>query len=186
MEFCKVWQFMMYAADLGNGQRLTIENVGTQTVLTWTSQSSGQQQSQQMSLSLGAWSSMPKLFKSHSSFILQIESQRTSYIRLQANGISLLSEVPLMLGSEEVLFQRVTTPSSPKMPEMKPLEPLRMGNMTMRMEPMEMSMGNMNLRFETETSSSANASTAHFCSQCGTKVQENDRFCAHCGTRLKS
>jgi hypothetical protein len=180
---------MMYSADLGNGQRLTIENVGTQTVLTWTSQSSGQQQSQQMNLSLGAWSSMPKLFKSHSSFILQIESQRTSYIRLQTNGISLLSEVPLMIGSEEILLQRVTTPSSPKMPEMKPLEPLRMGNMTMRMEPMEMSMGNMNLRIETETSSSSSSSsssTAQFCSQCGTKVQESDRFCAHCGTKLKN
>jgi NADH pyrophosphatase NudC (nudix superfamily) len=186
MEFCKVWQRMMYAADLGQGQRLTIENVGTQTVLTWESHSPGQQQSQQMSLSLGAWVAMPKLFKTHSNFILQIESQRTSYVRLQANGISLLSEVPLMLGSQEIPFERVTTPT-PKMPEIKPLEPLRMGNMTMSMEPMEMRMGNMNLRMETTASSqSSSASGTQFCSQCGTKVKENDRFCSHCGTNLKN
>lgn len=175
---------MTYTADLGQGQGITIENIGAQTVLTWESRSVGQQQSQQTSLSLGVWSGMPKLFKTHSDFILQIESQHTSYLRLQANRISLLSEVPLIIGAEEIPLQRVTT-SSPKMPEMKPLEPLRMGNMTMRMEPMEMSMGDMHLRMETTTSHSS-SSSAQFCSQCGTKVKVDDRFCSHCGTKLEN
>lgn len=174
---------MTYAADLGQGQAITIENVGTQTVITWERHSTGQQQSQQTSLSLGAWSAMPKLYKTHSGFILQIESQHTSYLRLQANGISLLSEVPLILGAEEVPLQRMAASTSPKMPEMKPLEPLRMGNMKMRMEPMEMSMGNMSLRMETATSHSSSSSD-RFCSQCGTRVKESDRFCSQCGTKL--
>ncbi|MCU0549329.1 MAG: zinc ribbon domain-containing protein [Leptolyngbya sp. Prado105] len=176
---------MTYSADLGQGQSLTIENVGVQTVITWAHRSAGQQQSQQMSLSLGAWSEPPKLFKNHVGFILQIESARTSYLRLQANGISLLSEVPLMIGTEEIPFQRVTSNPS-RMPDMKPLEPLRMGNMSMRMEPMEMNMGNMNLRMATATSHSSSTSHAQFCSQCGTKIKESDRFCSQCGTKLES
>jgi NADH pyrophosphatase NudC (nudix superfamily) len=171
---------MTYAADLGQGQKITIENVGTQTVITWESRSTGQQQSQQMSLSLGSWSALPRLFRTPSCFILQIESHRTSHLRLQANGISLLSEVPLMIGSEEIPLERVTA-SSPKMPDMKPLEPIRLGNM--RMEPMQMSMGNMHISMASSQSSSS--AQAQFCSQCGTKVKESDRFCSNCGIKLE-
>ncbi|MER3435824.1 MAG: zinc ribbon domain-containing protein [Leptolyngbya sp. ERB_1_1] len=174
---------MTYVADLGQGQSIAIENAGTQTMITWEAKSGGQQQSQQMSLSLGQWSASPMIFKTTSGFILQIESnQRAYYVRLQANSISLLSEVPLMLGAEEVPLRYVAA-SSPKMPEMKPLEPLRMGNMSMQMEPMEMRMGNMNL--STATSTSHTSSTkVRFCSQCGREVELSDRFCSQCGAKL--
>lgn len=170
---------MTYVADLGQGQSLAIDNVGVQTTITWEAKSTGQQQSQQMSLSLGQWSASPIVYRMTQGFILQLESnQRPYYVRLQSNSISLLSEVPLMLGAQEVPLRYVASPS-PKMPEMKPLEPLRMGNMSMRMEPMEMSMGSMSL-----SSSSSSSSTSHFCSQCGTKVKESDRFCSQCGAKL--
>ncbi|MBE9013824.1 zinc ribbon domain-containing protein [Pseudanabaenaceae cyanobacterium LEGE 13415] len=168
---------MTYVADLGQGQSLAIDNIGTQTTITWEIKTAGSQQSQQMSLSLGKWSASPIIYRMTHGFVLQIESnQRPYYVRLQSNSISLLSEVPLMLGAEEVPLRYVAS-SSPKMPEMKPLEPLRMGKMTMRMEPMEMSMGNMNV-------STSSSSTPHFCSQCGNKVKESDRFCSQCGNKL--
>lgn len=171
---------MTYVADLGQGQSLAIDNVGVQTTITWEAKSTGQQQSQQMSLSLGQWSASPIVYRMNHGFILQIESnQRPYYVRLQSNSISLLSEVPLMLGAEEVPLRYVASSSANKMPEMKPLEPLRMGNMSMRMEPMEMSMGSMSM-----SSSSSSSSTPHFCSHCGTKVKESDRFCSQCGTKL--
>ncbi|GAP93677.1 zinc ribbon domain-containing protein [Leptolyngbya sp. NIES-2104] len=170
---------MTYVADLGQGQSLAIDNVGVQTTITWEAKSTGQQQSQQMSLSLGQWSASPIVYRMTHSFILQIESnQRPYYVRLQSNSISLLSEVPLMLGAQEIPL-RYVAPSNPKTPDMKPLEPLRMGNMSMRMEPMEMSMGSMSM-----SSSSSSSSTPHFCSQCGTKVKNSDRFCSQCGTKL--
>ncbi|MBW4443014.1 MAG: zinc ribbon domain-containing protein [Plectolyngbya sp. WJT66-NPBG17] len=172
---------MTYIANLGQGQSLAIENAGTQTLITWESRSAGQQQSQQMSLSLGKWSASPMVFKTTSGFILQVESnQRSYYVRLQSNSISLLSEVPLMLGALEVPLRYV---ADSKAPEMKPLEPLRMGNMSMRMEPMEMNMGNLNLSMATSTSQSSH-STSRFCSQCGREVKEDDRFCSQCGTKL--
>lgn len=170
---------MIYVADLGEGQSLAIDNIGVQTSITWETKSASQQQSQQMNLSLGKWSASPIVYRTTQGFILQIEShQRPYYVRLQANSISLLSEVPLMLGAEEVPLRYMAS-SSPKMPEMKPLEPLRMGNMTMRMEPMEMSMGSMSM-----SNSHSSSSSAQFCSQCGTKVKQDDRFCSQCGTKL--
>ncbi|MGG6265179.1 zinc ribbon domain-containing protein [Leptolyngbya sp. AN03gr2] len=168
---------MTYVADLGQGQSLSIDNIGAQTTIAWETKSAGQQQSQQMSLSLGKWSASPIVYRVQHGFVLQIESNhRPYYVRLQSNSISLLSEVPLMLGAEEVPLRYVAS-SSAKMPEMKPLEPLRMGNMSMRMEPMEMSMGSMNF-------STSSSSAPHFCTQCGAKVKDSDRFCSQCGTKL--
>lgn len=182
---------MAYIADLGNGQALMIENVGIQTVLSLISQSAGQQQSQQMSVSLGEWSAMPMLFKTPGGVIIQIESQtQRSFVRLQSNSISLLSDMPLLIGAETIPLREAprsassmgasTSSSMPPMSPMepmKPMEPLRMGNMEMRMEPMEMKMGDMQLRMGASTQ-------AKFCPQCGTSVKPNDRFCSNCGTKL--
>lgn len=170
---------MTYVADLGQGQTLAIENVETQTVITWAIKSAGQQQSQQMSLSLGRWSASPIVFKVSFGFILQVESnQRAYYVRLQANSISLLSEVPLMLGAQEIPLRNVAA-SSIKTPEMKPLEPLRMGDMSMQMEPMKMSMGDMQMSMATSSST-----IARYCRNCGREVGERDRFCSQCGAKL--
>ena len=186
---------MTYVADLGQGQSLTIENAGTRTIITWESRSAGQQQRQQMSLSLGQWSASPMVFKTTYGFVLQIESNQTaSYVRLQANSISVLSEAPLMLNASEVPLRYLSNPNA-EMPDVKsdvktdvkptvkPLEPLRMGNMTMQLNPMEMSMGNMSLSMEA-SNSRAHRSTPPFCSQCGTKIQDSALFCPHCGTKL--
>ncbi|MEP0917189.1 zinc ribbon domain-containing protein [Leptolyngbya sp. DQ-M1] len=173
---------MTYVADLGQGQTLAIENARTQTVITWETKSAGQQQSQQMSLSLGQWSASPIVFRMSFGFILQIESnQRAYYIRLQANSISLLSEVPLMLGAQEISLRNVAA-SSMKVSEIKPLEPLRMGNMSMQMEPMQMSMGEMKMSMA--TSSSSSSAIARYCRNCGREVGDRDRFCSQCGAKL--
>jgi hypothetical protein len=175
---------MTYLADLGNGQSLRIENVGAQTVLALMAQSAGQQQSQQMSLASGEWSTAPMLFKTPMGLILQIESStQRVFVQIQANGIHLLRDTPLLMGAEAIPLRetsdsRSTTEfSMPSIPPMPPMEPLRMGNMEMRMDPMEMRMGDMQLRMGTSTQ-------AKFCPQCGTRVKATDRFCSNCGTKL--
>lgn len=180
---------MKFFADLGNGGTLTIENVDVQTVLTLTTQAVGQQQSQQMSLSLGKWTASPTLFKLPGFLILQIDTkQQQAFVRLQANSVSLLTEMPLLINAQTIPLRNVppSEPSTmPEMEPMKPMEPLRMGNMEMRMEPMEMKMGNMQLRMQSSSSSSSSPGM-HFCPQCGTKVKESDRFCSNCGHNLKT
>ncbi len=165
---------MLYQAELGQGQSVTISNQGAQTTVTIATRSAGQQQSQQMSVALGEWSSLPTLFKTPTGLILQLESAgRRSWVRLHANSVSLLGECPPLVGAETVLLQ-VSTAS-----EMPQMQPMRMGNM--EMQPMEMRMGTMHLSMNR-----SQAQSVQFCSQCGTKVKPDDHFCFNCGTKLKS
>lgn len=168
---------MPYQAELGQGQRVTIDNQGAQTVITIASYGAGQQQSQQMSVSLGEWSTLPTLFKTPTGLILQIESaQQRTWVRLHANSVSLLGDCPPMVGAQAVKLKQVD--ESVGMPEMRSM---RMGNMEMQMEPMQMRMGNLQMSMNTPQ-----AQSIQFCSQCGTKVKPSDRFCFNCGTKLKA
>lgn len=204
---------MKFFADLGSGGTLEIENTDLQTVITLTPHSIDQQHSQQMSIYLGNWSASPTLFQLPSYLILQIETpQRTSFVRLQSNSISLLTEMPLMLNAKMIPLRNAppsvpTTVSSkidmPKAESMKPIEPLKplhtSGTVAMRMEPMEKRMKNMSVRLELSTSMQASGQTSGqtsgrtaaqaaipVCSKCGAKVYESDRFCANCGHSLRT
>jgi hypothetical protein len=174
---------MMYIADLGQGRSLHIENVGAQTIIIWESHRAGQQQRQQMSLSLGQWLASPMVFKTASGFILQIESnQSAAYVRLQVNSISLLTEPPLMLSAEAIPLRYDASP--------RPPESIRAENTSARRE----SIAPPPARFSSATAASdsgsvsnssvSNSSASQFCSQCGAKVKEIDRFCSRCGTKL--
>ena len=66
---------------------------------------------------------------------------------------------------------------------MEQMEPMKMGNMEMNINPMEMRMGKMKMRMG---SSNSTSNTKQFCSQCGASVQLDDRFCSSCGHRLNS
>jgi hypothetical protein len=200
---------MKFFADLGTGGTLEIENTDLQTLITLTSHSIDQQQSQQMSIYLGNWSASPTLFQLPSYLILQIETpQRTSFVRLQSNSISLLTEMPLMLNAKMIPLRNAppsapaTVPSKIEMPKaesMKPIEPLKplrtSGNVAMRTEPMEKRMKNMSVRLELSTSTQTSAQTslrtaAHasipVCSKCGTEVHESDRCCTNCGHSVRT
>ncbi|KAM3110779.1 zinc-ribbon domain-containing protein [Phormidesmis sp. 146-33] len=174
---------MAYLCDLGTGQQLRVENQGTQTIVTLTSSSTGQQQSQQSSVQTGEWQLPPTLFRTATGLILRIEAaQGHTFISLQSNSISLLKGLPSMVKADVLPLQQ-TSDSAPFKPmePMKPLEPMKMGNMQMKSSPMEMRMGNMQMKMG---NSSTIPSTKRFCSQCGERVGVSDRFCAHCGSQL--
>lgn len=170
---------MAYSAMLGGSQQLTIANVGGQTQVSLKMSSPGQQQSQSSSFTTGKWSAEPKLFDTRQGFILHIEGDRGSYyVLIQQNSVSTI-ESPGDLSS----YQEVDLTSSPDPnPEsMQPMQPLKMGNMSMDINPMKMRMGNMSMGFDKPNRTNQ---TKQFCSQCGTEAKAGDRFCRSCGHEL--
>lgn len=198
---------MPYLCELGEGQRIYLENQGEQTIVTLISSHPGQQQQTSSGFKTGVWSSPPQAFKTPHGFVLKIISdQEENTLQIQGRHISVNSETEVVNSAEEIPVHEVSTlPVSPlpamepmtpmKLMEpmipmkvnptepMKPLEPmnLQMGNMQMSMNPMEMRMGNMEMRMN-----SPSTNTAHFCTECGASIQPENRFCPSCGHRLAS
>ncbi len=185
---------MAYIGKLGAGQQLYLENQGTQTLITLTSHSNSQQQSQSSGFQTGNWTVPPTLFRTPAGFILRIESSSGQhFVQIQSNGMSTLQAVPSLVHADVISLEQVADAASssqqsieftPLMEPMKPMEPLppmKMGDMEMRMNPMEMRMGNMELRMGEKLQTQ---SGSRFCSQCGQSVKESDHFCSSCGHRL--
>ena len=181
---------MAYTVNLSDNQQLTIANQGTQTLITLISSSPGQQQSQSSSANTGNWTTPPQLYKTASGFILYINGELAQHhVLIQANSINTIAN-PRLNNAVPVNLENipdVTTSSNEMeletMPEMEPMQPMQMGNMSMNMNPMSMRMGNMSMNME-ETPKSTSAK--RFCSQCGEKVKPSDRFCSSCGNKLDS
>ena len=168
---------MAYQCDLGTGQRLYLENRGTQTIVRLTSGSARQQQSQQSNFETGEWQDLPKVFRTGTGLILQIESaQKQSFVSLQAQRIGTLSHLPDMTGAEVLSLQPTEAIAS----SFKPMEPMKPMQPMEPMKPMEMKMGSMQMQMGTPQSGQ------RFCSQCGESVRVSDRFCSHCGTQLSA
>jgi zinc-ribbon domain len=169
---------MAYLGDLGSGQQLLVENRGAQTIITLSTGSASQQQSQQSTVQTGEWHSAPTLFQTARGLILRIEAaQGHTFISLHANAIGLLKGLPSMVGAKVLPLQKTADSSSP----MQPMQPMQMGNMRMQMNPMEMQMGDLRLKMDDISSTPTDQ---RFCSQCGSRVSKTDRFCAQCGTHL--
>lgn len=169
-----------FVGNLGRGQQVYVENQGTQTAITLTSNSSGQQQSQSTSFQTGTWVKPPALFRNAAGFVLQIEvTEGVRFVRLQGNGISSLSETPSLDNEEVVPLAETAENTGASMQPLQPLEPIK-PMQPMRMGNMEMRMGNMQLRM-----GSRGEEKGGFCTQCGNGVNEGDRFCAHCGHQLE-
>ena len=146
---------MIYLGNLGSNQQLYLENRGSQTLITLVSSSSGQQQSQRSSLETGSWTAPPSLFCSDGNFLLRIDSVGGQhFIQVQANGFNSLRTGPSLLNADVIPLQKVpetetSSQSSIQFQPMEPMEtmkPMRLGNMSMGMKPMEMRMGNMYMR----------------------------------------
>lgn len=174
---------MAYKCKLGNGQEVYIENQGVQTIVTLASGGPGQQQQASTGFQTGKWTVAPTLFKTASGVVLRIESEQgQSFMQLQAGGISTMSGTPALSDAEVLSLQQVEATPSQSMPPMEPMkpmepmQPMKMGNMEMKINPMEMRMGNMSMEM--------GSSGKRFCSQCGTAVQGSDRFCSSCGHQL--
>jgi hypothetical protein len=183
---------MAYVCELGAGQQVYLDNLGTQTVVTSTCSSSGQQQQSSSSFLTGAWISPPLLFSTPQGTIIKLVTDRGEYhIQVQGHSMGLMGS-PVSLGQAQQMQVRQTT----AMPEpvmrpmeamqpMQPMQPMQMGNMSMNANPMEMRMGDMEMRMPgIAAPPAAEPATRRFCSQCGSAIAPEDRFCSHCGHRL--
>ena len=66
---------MTYTHDIGNGQRLLVENDGDDTQVALSSGDSGQQQNQSTGFNTGKWSKPPQLFRTTNDLTLRLESK---------------------------------------------------------------------------------------------------------------
>ncbi|ACK64251.1 conserved hypothetical protein [Rippkaea orientalis PCC 8801] len=176
---------MVYACELGNSQTVYLNNQGNQTTITVASVGVGQQQQSSTSFLTGQWLSPPQLYRTGNGVILKITTATgESYIQLQGNNISLMGRTPGLGNAQQMQIHQVTNipntmPSMQPMEPMQPMQAIKMGDMQMNMNPMEMRMGNMQMKMGEHPQPSP-----QFCSQCGAKVQGGDRFCSSCGHRL--
>jgi hypothetical protein len=194
---------MAYACELGTGQRIYLDNQGTQTVVTTMSGGPGQQQQSSTGFHTGVWTVPPEIFQTAGGAVLKVTTaQGEHFIYIQGSSMQVMGGTPSLSGSQQMQVQQVAgipsssipsmTPMEPMKP-MKPMEPMSMGGM--QMNPMEMRMGDMEMRMGSPAASSTpkipnpsaasgTPSTRRFCSQCGTAVEPEDRFCSSCGHRL--
>ena len=172
-----------YLCNLGNGQQIYLENQGKETRITLSSSSHGQQQSQRMQFSTGAWQAQPTLMRTNQGWIVQIPTdQGDRYIQVQSQGMHMVthpsSEAIESLPLQPVSSESVLSGVLPLQP-MQPMEPMQMGNMAMKSQPMQMRMGNMEMSI-----GKAESAEPKFCSQCGNALEKGDRFCSQCGHRI--
>ena len=181
---------MAYVCEFGAGQKVYLDNQGTQTRITTYSGSPGQQQQSSSSFPTGDWTAPPEAFASAQGVTLKINtSQGAHYIQIQGGSMQVVS-AQAAGGAQQMQMHTASMPSTPAMQPMQPMQPMRMGDMEMNAgQPMQMRMGNMQMRMG-ESPQSAPPSTTpqagrRFCSQCGAAVEPTDRFCASCGHQLQ-
>lgn len=172
---------MTYTTTLGDGRSLWVNSLGEQTQITLQTSSTGQQQQQSCTLTVGSWVMPPMLLQIGTGLVLRVEGDRgQQFVQIQGSQMQRLSTPPDLSSSHVLALHQVdATPSN--LPPMAPLEPLKMGTMEMQMKPMQMRMGNMAMSMN---SPSNDPPTQRFCSQCGKPVAPSDRFCAACGHQL--
>jgi hypothetical protein len=169
---------MAIYSELGTGQRLYLDNQGNQTIVTLSSGGVGQQQQASSHFQTGAWTADPTVYQTPSGILVTITTATgTHSIQIQGSSASWLSETPPRGNATQLASHPVADHPADFSPQ--PLQPLKMGNMEMSFQPMQMKMGNMSMSMDTP-----NTTKRQFCSQCGTKVSESDRFCSHCGHQL--
>jgi hypothetical protein len=194
---------MAYVCELGAGQRVYLDNQGTQTVVTLASSSPGQQQQATTSVQTGSWIGPPQAFQAASGVVIKIQlPEADRFIQIQGSSISLVNAGAIET-AQPLAMQQAEMPMMPSMEPMQPMQPMQpmtMGNMSMSLNPMEMRMGDMEMRMRSETSSASSnqgtnqatnqastdaATNKRFCNQCGSAVKPADRFCSSCGNRLE-
>ncbi|MEM7062636.1 MAG: zinc-ribbon domain-containing protein [Cyanobacteria bacterium P01_B01_bin.77] len=178
---------MVYTCELSPGHCVYLDNQGSQTIITISMGSPGQQQQASNSMTTGPWTAPPEGYQSAAGAVFKLfTAQGETCIYVQGNSVSMTDSAPSVAGAQQLSVQQTTVvPTAASMPSMQPMQPMAMGNMQMTTNPMEMRMGNMELKMGSGKSASPPpAATRKFCSQCGTKVAPEDRFCSSCGHAL--
>jgi hypothetical protein len=120
--------FMTYAHDLGNGQRLLVQNDGDNTQVALSSGDSGQQQNQSTGFSTGEWSKPPELFRTGENLVLRLESKSgVEFVGVQGSHIESMRGEPDLKNVERLTLKE----SDENIAQMKPMKPMK------PMEPMK-------------------------------------------------
>lgn len=188
---------MPYRVDLGAGQQVYIEQMGTDTAVVVANNGPGQQQQSSSRFATGQWTKEPKVYLldggSNGIVVKVVAIQGQCFIQVYQGQISVQTTAGGDLQEMRMTYVDETpgikTPPMRPMKPMEPMEPMQtsgqpmeMGNMSMNADTMEMRMGNMRMGGSEAQPSEAGAK--RFCTQCGGSVQPTDKFCGSCGHKL--
>src|ERR1700726_3225707 len=100
-EINKRKNFMTYMHNIGNGQRLLVENDGDDTQVALSSGDSGQEQNQNTSFNTKKWSKPPELFRSSEKLVLRLGSKSgVQFISIHGNQIESMRDEPDLKNTE--------------------------------------------------------------------------------------
>jgi hypothetical protein len=113
---------MTYACDIGNGQRLLVENDGDETQVALSSGDVGQQQNQSTGFNTGNLSKPPELFRTSENLVLRLESKSdVKFIGIYGHQIESMRDEPVLENAEKLTLEE----SNEKIERMKPMEPMK-------------------------------------------------------------
>ena len=93
---------MAYACDIGNGQRLLVQNAGDITQVALNSGDAGQKQNQSTGFTTGEWSKPPELFRTTDDLVLRFESKSgVQFISVHGHQIQSMSSDPDLKNAEK-------------------------------------------------------------------------------------
>lgn len=199
---------MPYRVDLGAGQQVYIEQMGTDTAVVVANSGPGQQQQSSSRFATGQWTKEPRVYlldEGRSGIVIKVVAiQGQCFIQVYQGQISVqttpggeLQEIRMAYVDETPGIKtppmRPMKPMEPmepmeSMPPMEPMppmqmgQPMEMGNMSMNADTMEMHMGNMHMGGADNQPRESGGK--RFCTQCGEPVQPVDKFCGSCGHKL--
>jgi hypothetical protein len=125
---------MTYTHDIGNGQRLLVENEGDNSQIALSSGDSGQQQNQGAGFNTGKWSKPPELFRTGDDIVLRLEGKGgVLFVRVHARRIEPMSNEPDLETAEKLTLKE----SDENIARMKPMEPMKPMKPMKPMEPMK-------------------------------------------------
>ena len=116
---------MTYTHDIGNGQRLVVENDGDSTQIALSSGDSGQQQNQSAGFTTGKWSKPPELFRKGDDVVLRLESRSgVQFVSVHGHQIETMSSEPDLKTAEKLTLKE-SDENIARMKPMKPMEPMK-------------------------------------------------------------
>jgi hypothetical protein len=116
---------MAYACDIGNGQRLLVQNDGDSTQVALSSGGSGQHQNQSTGFTTGEWSRRPELFRTRENLVLRIEGKNgVQFIGVRGDQIESIRSEPKLENAEKLTLKE-SNENIARMKPMKPMEPMK-------------------------------------------------------------
>jgi hypothetical protein len=113
---------MAYSCEIGNGQRLLVQNDGDNTQVALSSGDSGQKQNQSTSFTTGEWSKPPELLRTRENLVLRLEGKDgVQFIGILGDQLESLQSEPKLENAEKLTLKE----SNEEIARMKPMEPMK-------------------------------------------------------------